>query len=239
MEKNNTDKIKLEPCPFCGGNAVIKKDEYSDWVMCEKCGCHSLVRDTTSQAIEVWNNRVTNHPTSLKFLTIILFITLIINIVSLCFIFVSRKIPQCILEPTITTEEEKIETMIQETLLEYNLDVTEPRYNVIDCEKYEVPGWKLEYSGDFFREYQNEEFQISVYFSTYTVHPEREESMLLMLDNGYPVFKTPDNHMPEYTIVIPEGYISIYPRADIYINEDPSKELFFEIALAFEEQSNI
>ena len=34
-----TEKIKLKPCPFCGGKAVFVKSGASAWIRCSDCGC--------------------------------------------------------------------------------------------------------------------------------------------------------------------------------------------------------
>ena len=49
---------KLKICPFCGGEAIFKSDDYCAWVMCKKCGSHSSCRDSNEEAIKVWNQRI-------------------------------------------------------------------------------------------------------------------------------------------------------------------------------------
>ena len=47
---------ELKPCPFCGGNAEIKK--YTRfWVACDDCLTESAAYATKEEAIEAWNRR--------------------------------------------------------------------------------------------------------------------------------------------------------------------------------------
>jgi len=63
---------ELKPCPFCGGNAVLKPDNlysqdtrniHASWVTCSRCcieGEHFIDRhdtDCREQAIKAWNTR--------------------------------------------------------------------------------------------------------------------------------------------------------------------------------------
>ena len=69
---------ELKPCPFCGGEAVLKNNEYgcgvydpetlavidsfdaeanTFWVECEECFAMSNGCDTEEEAIEAWNRR--------------------------------------------------------------------------------------------------------------------------------------------------------------------------------------
>ena len=60
-------EIKLKPCPFCGGKAIIARyiDAYS-LVVCEKCGAESRMVEISEKycsdekAAEAWNRRVDN-----------------------------------------------------------------------------------------------------------------------------------------------------------------------------------
>ena len=54
-----TDK-KLNPCPFCGGEAKIVRfyGHCYQTVGCRKCDVQ-INRDTKKQAIAAWNKRVT------------------------------------------------------------------------------------------------------------------------------------------------------------------------------------
>lgn len=51
--------IKLKPCPFCGGNAVIMNMGYPHWIYCEKCGAkvHGGVFGSVSASVDAWNRR--------------------------------------------------------------------------------------------------------------------------------------------------------------------------------------
>ncbi|MBR1602554.1 MAG: Lar family restriction alleviation protein [Synergistaceae bacterium] len=56
----NEAKIKLKPCPFCGGESkVIGSDKYSDYcATCSKCWTTSNYFDSREKAAEAWNRRV-------------------------------------------------------------------------------------------------------------------------------------------------------------------------------------
>ena len=58
----NTNDIKLKPCPFCGGEAILVKDfsSFKDWnyVRCKECGAATSVGNTAYRAIDFWNQRV-------------------------------------------------------------------------------------------------------------------------------------------------------------------------------------
>lgn len=52
---------ELEPCPFCGREAVIKRSSDSRYyVMCGKCEAKTHKYIDKSDAIEAWNRRVDN-----------------------------------------------------------------------------------------------------------------------------------------------------------------------------------
>lgn len=58
-------EIKLKPCPFCGGKAMIDSDYIfkNSWkVFCRNCGCGTGIYDgkTPQRAAEAWNRRVDN-----------------------------------------------------------------------------------------------------------------------------------------------------------------------------------
>lgn len=59
-------EIKLKPCPFCGGKAKLRKNEFfrvADWwyVACDNphCGAYveTVVRPTQQDVVEIWNAR--------------------------------------------------------------------------------------------------------------------------------------------------------------------------------------
>lgn len=61
-------KIKLKPCPFCGGKAkihtgkeffLIYEEECSN-VFCENCQATSRYRKTPKEVIDDWNRRTDN-----------------------------------------------------------------------------------------------------------------------------------------------------------------------------------
>ena len=60
-------EIKLKPCPFCGGEAVLKRDRAgSHCVKCTNCGCMTTYQFdfgegeevSKRKAADVWNRRV-------------------------------------------------------------------------------------------------------------------------------------------------------------------------------------
>lgn len=62
-------KIKLKPCPFCGGEAVLKRDRAgSHCVKCTNCGCMTTYQFdfgegeevSKRKAADVWNRRAEN-----------------------------------------------------------------------------------------------------------------------------------------------------------------------------------
>ena len=64
------DKIKLKPCPFCGGEAEINIDreavedtEKRHWaytVVCKRCCATSGLTYLPEKACEAWNRRADN-----------------------------------------------------------------------------------------------------------------------------------------------------------------------------------
>lgn len=62
-------EIKLKPCPFCGGEAILKRDRIGLYcVKCTNCGCMTTYQfdfgegEETSKrkAADVWNRRADN-----------------------------------------------------------------------------------------------------------------------------------------------------------------------------------
>lgn len=61
---------ELKPCPFCGGNPVIKYDDQYYWIECEICYVKTRelnvedygrgMKKTRELCIEAWNRRVEN-----------------------------------------------------------------------------------------------------------------------------------------------------------------------------------
>ena len=73
MKRNSL--IIIKPCPFCGGNARLKKGFPSTQgkaasqalIQCEKCGCRTKIfarapmepqRDNELSCINTWNKRI-------------------------------------------------------------------------------------------------------------------------------------------------------------------------------------
>ena len=52
--------ISLKPCPFCGGNAEVKKCHHSKkyYVRCTECGVETSHQLFDRLAIDSWNNRL-------------------------------------------------------------------------------------------------------------------------------------------------------------------------------------
>ena len=53
------NKVKLKPCPFCGGEAVEQVGSFF-WISCQQCGAESEVFFEMEGAIEAWNKRSEN-----------------------------------------------------------------------------------------------------------------------------------------------------------------------------------
>lgn len=53
-------KIKLKPCPFCGGTAKIKDAAFKKvfWAECTGCGANTSACGNAEEAESVWNKRV-------------------------------------------------------------------------------------------------------------------------------------------------------------------------------------
>ena len=60
-------KRELKPCPFCGGEAIVKTIEVlmcpTYYVRCGNLGCREMASTvicrTKDEAIKIWNRRVT------------------------------------------------------------------------------------------------------------------------------------------------------------------------------------
>lgn len=68
-------EIKLNPCPFCGGEAILKSEScfiptYYDpdgsnaeivyWIRCVKCGAQTRIFKVEQNAVKTWNRRTQN-----------------------------------------------------------------------------------------------------------------------------------------------------------------------------------
>lgn len=79
-ERIAIDEIKLLPCPFCGGEAILSKEEIPDGnisyhtarIKCDDCGCATRQyiidgyygsTDTVADCINAWNDRKQNNST--------------------------------------------------------------------------------------------------------------------------------------------------------------------------------
>lgn len=64
-ERNMRDKIKLNQCPFCGGEAEVYLGD--DWyVECKSCLANTTHYSVESEAIAAWNQRVDHISQSVK-----------------------------------------------------------------------------------------------------------------------------------------------------------------------------
>lgn len=52
----SSKRITLEPCPFCGGEAV-RKDLHFKAIACKKCGASTRYFARLSDATRAWNKR--------------------------------------------------------------------------------------------------------------------------------------------------------------------------------------
>lgn len=48
---------ELEPCPFCGGEAMLCENLDYSYVYCMRCGCQTNEVGDILDAIEAWNTR--------------------------------------------------------------------------------------------------------------------------------------------------------------------------------------
>lgn len=53
-------KIKLKPCPFCGGypNVEYVDDKTQVYMVCSECGIEQDLYKSLDKALEAWNRRV-------------------------------------------------------------------------------------------------------------------------------------------------------------------------------------
>ena len=65
-ERGRMSEIKLKPCPFCGGEAILKRDRIGLYcVKCTNCGCMTTFQFdfgegeevSKRKATDVWNRR--------------------------------------------------------------------------------------------------------------------------------------------------------------------------------------
>lgn len=50
--------IKLKPCPFCGGKAIVDGCDDTLWiVICKECNASIGYKETEQEAIDAWNTR--------------------------------------------------------------------------------------------------------------------------------------------------------------------------------------
>ena len=58
---------KLEPCPFCGGEAKVMDMGYPHWVYCKNCGAkvHGGTHDE-KDSIQAWNRRANQTTVSIN-----------------------------------------------------------------------------------------------------------------------------------------------------------------------------
>ena len=56
-----TDEIKLKPCPFCGGEAVIRLILGREAVVCKDCNAEMCSDYTPFDVlVDMWNRRATD-----------------------------------------------------------------------------------------------------------------------------------------------------------------------------------
>lgn len=51
----------MKKCKFCGGDGKIKKDGIAYYVMCSNCKARSFYAKTEKEAIEVWNEMMSDN----------------------------------------------------------------------------------------------------------------------------------------------------------------------------------
>ena len=53
-------KNELKPCPFCGGQATLEREENDDWIVWCRCGCVLGAFGASDEAETAWNRRSRN-----------------------------------------------------------------------------------------------------------------------------------------------------------------------------------
>ena len=54
----SSKKVKLEPCPCCGGEPVRNGGKLGNVIYCKKCGLATRCYKRMSDATRAWNRRV-------------------------------------------------------------------------------------------------------------------------------------------------------------------------------------
>lgn len=51
--------MKLKPCPFCGGEAMLEQGatELDNFIYCSKCRAGTRIFNTKNSAVKAWNRR--------------------------------------------------------------------------------------------------------------------------------------------------------------------------------------
>jgi len=63
--------MKLKPCPFCGCEVAVKKDDQGMWYAeCAGCFTTTLYAMKRSDVVKIWNKRVSDDPTNEMLLTL-------------------------------------------------------------------------------------------------------------------------------------------------------------------------
>ncbi|MBQ7154818.1 MAG: Lar family restriction alleviation protein [Synergistaceae bacterium] len=68
MQEEQKGKIKLKPCPFCGGSGTLTawsdpNGVISAHIHCDKCGVTGPFMKTIEDAADMWNTRDTDRRT--------------------------------------------------------------------------------------------------------------------------------------------------------------------------------
>ena len=51
-------KYNIEPCPYCGCDAVIEKGRRKFYVVCYECGVKTGYYEAPKDAIKAWNRKI-------------------------------------------------------------------------------------------------------------------------------------------------------------------------------------